>query len=424
MNWLLKHLTIIDPNAPDNGHTLDIHIADGRIQAIAPDLTVENVPIFEAPGACVSPGWMDVGVQACDPGYEDREDLQSAARAAAAGGYTAMAVQPNTLPVLDSKSEILYILKNARHLPVDCYPIGAVSENCNGKDITEMLDMHAAGAVAFSDGKKAIQDSGLMLRALQYVLPFNGLIINQPLDAGLAYEGQMHEGLVSTVLGLRGIPAIAEELMVERDLNLLAYAGSRLHIANVSTAGAVDRIRAAKAQGLQVTASVAALNLLLDEEALGDFDSNCKVMPPLRSSADRAALIAGLADGTLDFIVSNHSPVNEENKKREFPYAEFGAIGLETAFAAARTALQNTLPIEALIVKLALRPRQILGLPVPRIAVGETANLTIFDPDRQWTFRAEDIRSKSHNNPLVGHTLTGHVLAIINNHQSEFFHHP
>jgi len=424
MNLLIKNVRIVAPASSHHNQSTDIFIENGIIKDIQPNLSIEHVEIMDAKGACISPGWMDVGVQACDPGYEHREDLQSAARAAAAGGFTAMAIQPNTDPAIDSKSEVLYIKKNTQDFLVDCYPIGAVSEHCVGKDITEMLDMRSAGALAFSDGKHAIQDNGLLLRALQYVRPFEGIVVHQPLDAGIAGEGQMHEGIVSTSLGMKGIPSLAEELMVERDLYLLAYADSNLHLANISTAGAVQQIREAKARGLRVTASVAAMNLVFDDEALSDFDSNFKVLPPVRYASDREALIAGLLDGTIDFITSNHVPVDEEGKKREFPYADFGAIGLETAFAASWDVLKNKTSVEKMVAWLAVHPRTRFSVPMPQIEAGQTANLTIFDPDLAWTFTANDIRSKSKNSPFVGRKLTGRVLAIINNHQSEIFYRP
>lgn len=424
MNLLIRNVHIIDPNSPHNGQLLDIHIENGILQTIQADLTIENTAVFDAKGACVSPGWLDVGVQAGDPGFEHREDLQSVAQAAAFGGFTAIAVQPNTNPVLHSKSEILYIKKNTQHSIVDFHPIGAVSENCEGKDITEMLNMHAAGAIAFSDGKKSVQHSGLMLRALQYVQALDGVIINPPSDKEIANDGQMHEGFISTSLGLKGIPDLAEELLLERDLHLLEYTRSRLHIANISTAGAVERIRKAKAKGLRVTASVPVLNLLYTDEAVAEFDNNYKVLPPLRHAEDREALIVGLQDDTIDFICSNHTPIDEEGKNLEFPYASFGVIGLETAFAAIWTALEGKLTLEKLVEKLALTPRRIFKIDIPRLEAGHPANLTIFNPDYNWTFQARDIRSKSKNTPFIGFQFKGKVLAIINNRQSAIFTNP
>jgi dihydroorotase len=325
---------------------------------------------------------------------------------------------------MHSKSEIMYVKSSTRGGLVDCHPIGAVSENCAGKDITEMIDMHAAGAVAFSDGKKPVQDSGLMLRALQYVTSFEGVVINQPLDDHIAGDGQMHEGLMSTSLGMKGIPTIAEELMVQRDLELLEYTGSRLHLANLSGAGAVQRLREAKAQGMPVTGSVAVLNLAFDDDSLQNFDTNLKVMPPLRSAEDRAALIEGLKDGTIDIISSNHTPLEEESKKLEFPFAEFGAVTLETTYALLQTTLGEDLSPETLVNCLALRPRQLFRLPAPRLETGQPANLTVFHPGVKWSLRPHDIRSRSRNTPLLGRELTGAVLAVVNNNQSVIFEYP
>lgn len=424
MNLLIKNVQIIDSQSSYHQQKLDIFIENGVIKQISNFLLIENIDMYDAQGMCVSPGWMDVGVQACDPGYEHREDLESVAAAAAAGGFTAIAIQPNTNPVLHSKSEMLYIKKNTQNSIIDFYPIGAISENCEGKDITEMLDMNAAGAIAFSDGRRALQHNGLMLRALQYVQAFDGVIMNRPSDKAIATDGQMHEGYVSTSLGLKGIPNLAEELMVERDLRLLEYTGSKLHIANISTAGAVERIRHAKAKGLSVTTSVPVLNLLYTDEAIAEFDVNFKVLPPLRHPEDREALIIGLQDGTIDIINSNHIPIDEEGKNLEFPYAEFGALGLQTAFAASWTALEGKLPLEKLIEKLAIRPREIFGLAIPGIEIGQTANLTIFNPDHRWTFQETEIRSKSKNTSFVGMQLKGSVSAIINRHQSLIFERP
>ncbi|TAK43452.1 MAG: dihydroorotase, partial [Saprospiraceae bacterium] len=285
------------------------------------------------------------------------------------------------------------------------------------KDITEMYDMNAAGAVAFSDGKNTMRDSGLMMRALLYVQPFGGVILNHPLDEDIAHGGQMHEGVMSTSLGLHGIPGISEELMVQRDIFLAGYTGSRLHLLNISTAGSVRLIKAAKAKGLDVTASVAAMNLACDDSHLFDFDSNFKVMPPLRGKDDLKALHKGLKDGTIDCITSNHTPLDTEAKNLEFPYAAFGAIGLETAFALSNTYLKGVLSTEQLVEKLAIAPRRILGMEVPEIAEGAAADLTVFDPEREWTFTEKDIFSKSKNTPFIGWTFKGKALAIIRKNQ-------
>ena len=421
MDLLIKNANIINPNGAYHGTQQDIFIRKGRIEAVGTGLSAKNTPVIEGEQLCVSMGWMDLGTQIGDPGYEQRESLHTAAAAAAAGGFTAIACQPNTNPAIHSKSEVLYIKNNTREMATAFYPIGAISRNCAGKEFTEMIDMQAAGAVAFSDGKKTLQHSGMMLRALQYVRAFNGLVINQPLDQDIAGEGLMNEGYTSTSLGLRGIPSIAEEIMVQRDLHLLEYTGSRLHLSGLSTAGAVEMVRRAKSQGLKVTASVAAINLAFDDAALEGFDVNFKVLPPLRSPADQAALRAGLLDGTIDAIHSNHLPLEEELKKVEFPYASFGAIGLESMYALCKTFLGDWLSDELFVEKAAIAPRKILGLPMPALELGQPAELTVFSPAQQWVYRREQGYSRSHNSPFFGQQFTGRPLAIINRNLS-FIH--
>jgi len=384
----------------------DILLRNGHIEAIGDQIPLpRGADLRESTNLCVSPGWLDIGVYAADPGYEHREDLTTAAAAAAAGGFTAMACFPNTDPALHTKSEILYVKNKAKELPVHCFPIGAVSHDCEGKDLAELFDMHAAGAVAFSDGKRSVQDAGLLLRALQYAKAFDGLIINVPHHKTIAAGGQMHEGVMSTSLGLKGLPALAEELMVQRDLSLLEYSESRLHIHLISTAKSVALVRAAKQAGLRVSCSVAVANLCFSEEKLAEFDSNWKIVPPLRGSSDADALLEGLADGTIDFICSNHSPWHKEAKNLEFTYADFGMIGLETVFPLCRTFLSKKLTINDLVEKMSLAPRRVLGLPIPRIAQGERAELTIFDPDIEWCWKKKTSAPNRAIRPLLVKSL-------------------
>ena len=414
MQLLIKNAALVHAASPLDGATADIFIKNGKIETIGTGLTAAGAKVFDAKGACVSPGWLDLGTLVGDPGFEHREDFDSAEKAAAAGGYTAIACLPNTAPATHSKSEVQYVRSRAKGSLVDFLPIGAVSHDCLGKDLTEMYDMQTAGAVAFSDGKKSVQDSGLMLRALQYVKPFNGVILNRPHDRTMAPGGQLHEGLMSTSLGMKGIPALAEEVMLRRDIYLAEYTGSRLHALNISTAGAVELVRDAKARGLQVTASVAAMNIACDDHLLHDFDPNWKVMPPIREQLDFEALRAGLADGTIDCITSNHTPLDPEAKNLEFPFADFGAIGLETAFGLSWMHLSNLLTVSQLVECLAISPRRILGLPEAKLEPGIDANLTIFDPKQEWTFSKNDIFSKSKNTPFVGWRLKGKVLGVVN----------
>ena len=423
MKLLIRNTVVIDPASPYHGKSVDVFIEGDKITGIGTGLKHKADREFEVPGCHLSPGWVDLGAQPMDPGYEHREDLQSLARAAAAGGFTTLAVFPNTLPPVQGKAEIAYLLNQTRDSLVRFLPIGALSEHCDGKQIAELMDMFYAGAVAFSDGQHPVQNSGLLLRALQYVRAFDGLVINRPHDAGLSPEGQIHEGVVSASLGLRGIPNLAEELMVQRDLYLNEYAGSRLHLYGLSSAHSVQLVREARARNLRVSASVPVLNLAYDDRALTDFDPLFKVLPPLRSKSDQDGLKQGLKDGTIELIVSNHVPVEEEGKKLEFPYADFGALGLETAFGLARKALENTLSIEELIVKMAINPRKLLGIEPVCIREGGRADLSLFLPHEKWTVEPKYLRSKSGNSPLLGETLTGMPIGVVHRGKADFTNH-
>lgn len=414
MQMLLKGGTVIDPTSPYHLQTVDIHIEGGRIADMGKSLPTDAaIHVVDITGMHVSNGWIDLEAEVGEPGQEHREDIAAIAAAAQLGGFTHVGVRPMQGASVQDKSGVSYLLEKGRRHGVSLLPIGAVSHDLAGKDISEMLDMRAAGAVAFSDGTLGIQHAGMMQRALLYVKTFNGLVMNQPADATLSGHGQIHEGEVSTLLGMPGIPAIAEELMVARDLQLLAYTDSRLHLSHLSTAGAVAQVRAAKAAGLRVTASVAALNLVLTVDALQTFNSHLKVLPPLRSEADRQALIEGLRDGTIDCVASNHTPREVEAKSLEFPYADFGAAMMETAFAAAATALRDTLSEAEVIALFTTGPRRVLGLPAASIAQHAPADLTIYDYNEVWTPQWADTRSKSRNNPLVGQSLTGRARMVV-----------
>ncbi len=416
MYLFVRDARILHANGEWERETKDVLVSEGRVTAIGRGLDAPpGAVVIDRPGTCISPGWMDIGVFSGDPGMEHREDAASLADAAMAGGYTALAILPNTSPATDNKSAVVYQLEQSRQMLVDFHPIGAVSVGCQGKALTEMYDMRAAGAVAFSDGLHPIQDNGLMLRAMQYMQAFDGLVINQPTDGALTANGQVHEGLMSTSLGLKGIPALAEVLMVQRDLHLAEYTNTRLHLSHLSTAAAVALARQGKSEGLRVSASVAPMNLVCDDRLLRDFDSRFKVMPPVRDATDGQALRKGLSDGTIDCISSHHIPLDPESKHLEFPYAQFGAIGLETTFGICGMYLADSLPLGDFIRKICHGPRQILGLAVPPVAVGMAADLTVFDPTEEWVFRTDHIRSRSHNTPFVGWRMKGSVLAVAHN---------
>lgn len=417
MDILLKKVTLIDPSSSFNLKKCDLLIKDGVIEAIESNIEASEVPVFQEDHAHVSLGWIDVGVLGGDPGFEHREDLSSLVNAAQTGGFTHIATYPNTSPVVDTKSEVIYQIRNNPYQTVTVLPIGAVTKSCEGKDITEMMDMHHAGAIAFSDGILPIQNGGVVMRALQYLKGFGGLLMNYPLDQSIAQNGQIHEGAVSTSLGMPGFPALSEELMVQRDLFLAAYADTKIHLSNISSAGAVQMVREAKKEGIKVTASVAVINLYHLVDQLVTFDTNFKVLPPLREASDQEALKAGLSDGTIDFISSNHIPLEGELKLLEFPYADFGVTGLESCFAVSRKALAEQMDLGTLINCWSYRPRQIFQLP-QQIKVGEQADLTLFQPDQLWTFGEQHQASKSKNNPFINTELMGRVLGIINNNQS------
>lgn len=418
MNILIKSAKIVDNNSKFNSKTVDILIEKGVIQQIGKDLkTPKNCEEIKLKDLHISIGWFDMRANFCDPGHEYKEDLNSGLKAAAKGGFTGVMVMPDTNPVTDSKSGIEYIINKTKLNIVDALPAGSISHNCEGKELAEMYDMHSVGAVAFTDNKKAINSSGLLKRALLYSQSFNGLIIDFPNDKDLYNNGQINEGVVSTQLGLKGIPALAEELAVIRDIYLAEYCNAAIHLANISTKQSVKLIRAAKKKGLKITADVNSYHLLLDESELLDFDSNCKVMPPLRTKEDIKALIAGLKDGTIDAICSDHTPEDIENKQCEFDYAAFGMINLQTSYAVLNTALKDKLTDQEIIAKISTNPRQLLGIKIPEIKEGSTANLTLFSPTTKWTVKKEDIVSKAKNTPLIGRELIGKVYGVINNSQ-------
>lgn len=419
MQLVIRAARIVDPQSSFDGQVTDILIDNGLIRQIGENLIVDdNARVIEHANLHVSPGWLDLRVSAKDPGFEYKEDLFSVCQAAAAGGFTDIAVLPNTQPTVDSKDTLGYIRRMAEGLSVTIYPIAAVTKSTKGIDFTDMIDLHHAGAVAFSDGDHPLQNPDLLVKTLQYLQPFGGLLMNRPEEQLLTRFGQMHEGVQSTLLGLKGIPAMAEELMVERDLKLLEYAiGTEqgtlpvLHFSTISTARSVEIIRQAKAKGFPISCDVAAHQLVFDDSALTGFDTNLKVNPPFRLRSDIDALWQGLADGTIDVIVSDHSPQDDESKNIEFDLAEFGITGLETVFAAVITHNQG-LSLGQVIDKLTIRPRQILRLPSVAINEGQPATLTLFDPAVSWTF--SQTLSKSKNSPFLGQTLTGKVWGIIN----------
>ncbi len=417
MNILIKSAHIIDSKSVHNDKVMDILIENGMITSIKSKINSEkNVKVIEAENLHISTGWMDMQVNFCDPGFEHKEDLESGIKAATSGGFTSVAIVSSTNPPIHSKAEVLYIKNKTADAIVDVYPIGALSHKLEGQDISEMYDMQQAGAVAFSDDKKSVNNAGLLMRALLYAKNFNGLIITHCDEKSISQDGQMNEGFVSTRLGLKGIPALAEEVMVNRNIFLAEYTESPIHIANISTQKSVELIKQAKAKGLNVTASVNVYNIALDDSSLMEFDSNYKLNPPLRTKTDIEALRKGIADGTIDAITSDHRPQDIESKNVEFDYASNGMIGLETAFALINSN-KGKIKLETIIDTLTINPRSILKLQQHKIAEGEQANITLFNPEKEWTVEKKHIQSKSVNTPFIGKKLKGKVIGIINKKQ-------
>jgi len=413
-NILLKKVQLISKGHPDNEKVLDILIENGIIKEIGKNIQNPNgVEVFQEKGAHVSIGWMDIGVQIGEPGFEQREDLESITRAALKGGYTAIAAYPNTNPVVQSKTSVNFIKAFSKNNPVNIYTIGALTKNCNGVEMTEMFDMHNEGALAFSDGNNSIQSADVMLRSLEYVKAFDGLVMNAPMDYTLSKHGMMHEGETSMKMGVQGISDIAEEIIIERDLNLLKYSESRLHISNITTEKGVKLIKKAKKEGLNVSTSVCVMNLAFMDSELSSFDPMFKVLPPLRGKYDMKAMRKGVQEKYIDIITSNHVPIEEEYKKLEFSYAKFGAIGLETCFALVNNSLRKMVHITQIVEAIAVNPRNLLGIPIPKIEVGAVANLTLFNPTLRWKVTESDFESKSRNSPLIGMELVGKVLGVV-----------
>lgn len=420
MNILIKSAHIIDSKSPYNGKVVDVLIENGMITSIRSKIVPQkNVKVIEAKNLHLSAGWLDMQVSFCDPGFEHKEDLNSGISAAIAGGYTGVAVVSSTNPPIHSKGDVQYIKNKTVNSIVDVHPIGTVSYRQEGKDISEMYDMQQAGAVAFSDDKKPITDAGLLMRALLYSQNFGSLIITHCDEKSISQDGKMNEGATSTILGLKGIPALAEELMVGRNIFLAEYTNAPIHISNISTQKSVSLVKQAKANGLKITASINAYNIALDDTSLLGFDSNYKLNPPLRIKSDMEALRKGLADGTIDAITSDHRPQDIESKDIEFDYASNGMIGLESAFGLINTN-KGKIKLETIIDALTTNPRSILKLEQPKIAEGQQANITLFDPEAEWIFEKKSIRSKSTNTPFVGTKFKGKVIGIINKKQSHF----
>ena len=411
MNFLLKAATVIDPMSPYHNQTVDILIEKGIITDINPIIkSNKNIEEIRLENLHVSQGWFDSSVSFGEPGYEERETILNGLNVAAKSGFTSIAVNPNTFPVTDTSASIGFLNNKAFDNAVSLYPIGALTIESKGVDMAELFDMQKAGAIAFGDYKKAIQNPNLLKIALLYAQNFDGLVMSFPQDNDIAGKGMVNEEEQSTLLGLKGIPALAEELQVARDLFLLEYTGGKLHIPTISTKKSVQLLREAKNKGLQVTCSTSVHHISLTDSELKSFDSNYKVLPPLRTQKDVESLLEGIEDGTIDMITSDHQPMDIEHKKVEFDNAQYGTIGLESAFGV----LNNAVGIEKAI-HLLTNGKTVFGIEKSKIDIENKANLSLFDPEGSTTFEEKDILSTSKNSTMLGKKIRGTAYGIIAN---------
>jgi dihydroorotase len=410
MKLIIREAKIIDPQSPFHNQIVDLKIENGMIQKMGIALRKnDDFQELKLENLHVSQGWFDSSVSFGEPGFEDRETIENGLNVAAKSGFTAVALQPNSYPIIDNQSQINFVKTKSNGFATQLFPIGALTKNSDGKDLAELFDMKNAGAIAFSDYGKSIENANLLKIALQYVQDFDGLVIAFAQDENLKGNGMANEGENATKLGLKGIPNLAEDLQIARNLFILEYTGGKLHLPTVSTSKSVELIRQAKQKGLDVTCSASVHHLILTDEKLENFDTRFKISPPLRTEKDRLALIAGVVEGTIDMVTSDHNPIDIEHKKMEFDLAKNGTIGLESAFGA----LLNVLPLEIVVQKFTDGKNR-FGITNQIVNENISANLTLFNPEKKWIFRKENILSKSKNSALLNREMKGIVYGIFN----------
>ena len=413
MKLIIRDAKIIDSKSPFHNKNVDILIVDGFIKKIGTSLSnSENIEELKLNNLHVSQGWFDSSVSLGEPGFEDRETISNGLNVAAKSGFTAIALQPNSFPIIDNQSQVNFVLNKAIGFATQLYPIGALTKESAGKDMAELFDMQKAGAVAFGDYNKSLSNANLLKIVLQYVQDFDGLTIAFSQDENIKGNGVANEGIVTTRLGLKGIPNLAEELQIARNLFILEYTGGKLHIPTISTKKSVQLIKEAKANGLNVSCSAAVHHLVLTDEKLEGFDTRYKVSPPLRTENDRKALLKGIKDGAIDMITSDHNPIDIEHKKMEFDGAKSGTIGMESAFGA----LMTVLPLEIVIEKLTFG-KETFGIEIQTINEGSRANITLFNPEPKSLFTKSSILSKSKNSAFLDMKVQGKVYGIVNQDQ-------
>jgi dihydroorotase len=419
MNIIIKNTTIVDKRSKFNNSNVDILIIDGIITEIKKNLNLDKhsskIKIVDFKNCHVSPGWFDFHVNFCDPGFENRDTIENGINSSVKGGFTGVQIMPNTEPNIDNKSIIEYINNKSSDCIVDIFTSANITKKANGEDLVEMYDILKSGCKSFTDDKKSISNSKVLNLALEYANDLNTLILHHPSDKELINHGVVNEGVLSTKLGLKGIPNISEFLTTYRDIEINNYSKGKIHLSYISTSESVKLIRKQKKSENNITCDVSIYNTFLDESYVDNFDTRFKLEPPLRTKKDIKEIIKGLNDSTIDIITSDHTPVDLENKKIEFDHADSGIIGLESFFGLLIKNLGEHIDLETLIEKISVNPKQILKIDCPEIKVGEKANLTLFDPLKEWDFEETDIKSMSKNTPFINESLKGRPLAIYNN---------
>jgi len=415
MNALIKSATILDRKSDFNNTVQDILIEKGIITKIAKSIkNTNNYPLISFENLHVSQGWFDSSVCFGEPGYEDRETIKNGLLVASKSGFTSILLQPNTHPVADNKSAIAFSKSTSKHSPTLLYPSGSLTKNSEGYKLAELYDMFSEGGVVFGDYKKQIKNPNVLKIALQYTSNFGGLLQSFPIDENISNSGVMNENITSTILGLKGIPEIAEHIQISRDLDILEYSDGKLHIPTISTSKSVELIRHAKSKGLDVTCSVAIHNIILKDDDIKNYNTNFKVNPPLRTQNSIDALINGLNDGTVDMVTSDHCPISIEDKKVDFDSAEFGTIGLESAFGVLNSIFSTKKTIDILT-----KGKSRFGVNINTINIGNICDITLFNPKGNYIFSKEHILSTSKNSIFLGKKLKGNVYGAIANNQIE-----
>jgi dihydroorotase len=412
MKLLIKQACITDPLSSHHGTVQDILIENGLIAQISPSITGKTEQVIEGKDLQVSPGWVDIFSNFADPGFEFKETLETGSAAAAKGGFTDVFLIPDTQPVTDNKSQVEFIQHRSGRLPVTIHAIGAITRNLDGKHLAEMYDMRNSGAVAFSDGLHPVQSSGVLVKALQYVKAFRGVIMQIPDDTSISPSGLIHEGIISTKLGLPGKPIMSEEILIARDIKLARYTGSRIHFTGVTSPKSLDYIRRGKDSGVDISCSVTPYHLFFSDDSLVDYDTNLKVYPPLRPAAITGQLKQAVLDGTIDCIASHHLPHEYDSKILEFENAKYGMTGLETAYGVVQTLFPNLNP-EKIYALFGGNARKIFNLPAATIEKNQPSTMTLFNASEKWTFELNKTASKSKNSPFYGKTFTGKVMGTI-----------